>query len=59
MDGTNALQITKGTIGRANALTIDYDGQRLYWVDFDINTILSSDMNGTIVLLSSRIFNHY
>jgi len=46
MDGTNAKQITKGTNGRANALTIDYDGQRLYWVDFDINTIVSSDMNG-------------
>ena len=46
MDGSDVVQITKGTNGRSNSLTIDYEGQRLYWVDFDINNVVSSDMNG-------------
>ena len=47
MDGSNPVNITKPkTVGRVNSLTIDYEARRLYWVDFDINTIMSSDMNG-------------
>ena len=48
MDGSNIIQINKATIGRANSLTIDHDGQKLYWVDYEINMIVSSDMNGKI-----------
>ncbi|XP_076815785.1 low-density lipoprotein receptor-related protein 6-like [Clavelina lepadiformis] len=47
MDGSNVVQVVKkGITGRANSLTIDHEEQRLYWVDFDINMVISSDMNG-------------
>ena len=48
MDGSNIVQINRGQTGRANSLTIDYEAKRLYWVDYEINTIVSSDMNGEV-----------
>ena len=46
MDGSNVIQINQYTIGRANSLTIDHNAWKLYWVDYEINMILASDMNG-------------
>ncbi|GFU58759.1 low-density lipoprotein receptor-related protein 5 [Nephila pilipes] len=34
-----------GKVGRANALTIDYIDQRLYWIDLDSKKIESSDLS--------------
>lgn len=51
MDGSNVVKITKGATGRPNSLTVDYVAQRLYWVDFDINSIMSSDVNGELFKL--------
>ena len=50
MDGSNVFQITekRRPAGRANSLTIDYEKQRLYWVDFESNIIMSSDTSGEI-----------
>jgi len=47
MDGSNVVKITEdSSVGRANSLTIDYEAQRLYFVDLEINEIISMDMNG-------------
>ena len=54
MDGTNVVVILptgSRSVGRANSLTIDYEQQRLYWVDFDINAISTADVNGKLLLV--------
>jgi len=46
LDGSNVLPLITEGIGRANSLTIDYENQKLYWVDFEVNMIMSSDASG-------------
>nr|XP_026694188.1 low-density lipoprotein receptor-related protein 6 isoform X2 [Ciona intestinalis] len=47
LDGSNVVRLTQiGDVGRASSLTIDYEDRRIYWVDYDSNMIMSSDMEG-------------
>nr|CAB3263508.1 LRP5/6 low-density lipoprotein receptor-related protein 6 [Phallusia mammillata] len=47
LDGSNPVEINENPVGRPNSLTIDYAEQRLYFVDLEIRTIVSTNMNGS------------
>lgn len=48
-DGTNIVHIRRHELGWPNAMSIDYDGNRLYWVDIYFQRIQHSDFNGNDV----------
>ncbi|GFQ74800.1 low-density lipoprotein receptor-related protein 6 [Trichonephila clavata] len=54
-------RILIGKVGRANALTIDYIDQRLYWIDLDSKKIESSDLSGNqrIQVIGSTLYEPY
>jgi len=46
MDGTWRLAIVTTELGWPNGLAIDYDGQRLYWADAQLDRIETADLSG-------------
>ncbi|XP_030828965.1 uncharacterized protein LOC593350 [Strongylocentrotus purpuratus] len=46
MDGTERSIIVSGSLVWPNGLTIDYDGNRLYWCDAGLERLETADFNG-------------
>ena len=57
MDGTS--RIVLHSVGYVYALTLDYDTQTLYWLDYNLNLLESSNVDGTnrLLLTSGGIIN--
>jgi len=61
LDGSHRRAIVTEDIQWPNGLTIDYAGNRLYWVDAKLHLIASSDLDGRnryIVLTSRQFIRH-
>lgn len=46
LDGSNRVAIVTSELGWPNGLAIDYEGQRLYWADAQLDRIETSDLSG-------------
>ena len=50
MDGGNAVEIVSG-LSHPIGIAIDFDSQRLFWVDYNANNVQLSNMDATDVQL--------
>jgi hypothetical protein len=46
LDGSHRVAIVTSELGWPNGLAIDYEGQRLYWADAQLDRIETSDLSG-------------
>lgn len=46
LDGSGRVAIVTSELGWPNGLAIDYEGQRLYWADAQLDRIETSDLSG-------------
>lgn len=47
MDGSSRIILHSTDLARSYAITMDYDNQVLYWADYDLNKIESSNVDGS------------
>ena len=47
MDGSDPTTIVKSKVGYPGGITIDFDSLRLYWVDQNMKTIESAELDGS------------
>ncbi len=58
MDGTSRTVLHNTGLDMPNGLTIDYEDQRLYWVEAKLHIIESSNVDGTgRVVVTTDVYN--